>query len=58
MTSKQDACTRCGTHLTPDEPHVWLELQSADLDYAPIDRTQLLCEDCYEDYREFLQTEH
>lgn len=56
MSTKQETCVRCRTSLTPDEPHVWLELQSTDLDYSPIDRTQLLCEDCYEDYRAFLQT--
>ena len=54
MESK-DTCARCGARIASDDPHVWFDIQGTNLGYDPIDTSQLLCGDCYADYREFLR---
>ena len=49
-----DTCERCGATIGEDDPHVWLEVQSTNLGYDPIDTTQLFCADCYAAYKTFL----
>lgn len=52
--ASNDTCERCGTTIDGGDPHVWLDIQSTNLGYDPIDTTQLLCRDCYGAYKEFL----
>ncbi len=54
MVSSEQTCIRCGHHLTDGDPRVWLTLQSANLGYEPLDDEHVVCETCYDAYRDFI----
>jgi hypothetical protein len=54
MSSTELTCARCGNQITDDDPHVWLTIQGVDLEYELLDDEHVVCESCYEAYREFI----
>ncbi len=54
MPTTKQSCDRCGAQITDSDPHVWLTLQSVNLGYEPLDDEHIVCESCYEAYRNFI----
>ncbi|SIR72860.1 hypothetical protein SAMN05421858_3468 [Haladaptatus litoreus] len=54
MPSTEQACARCGNQITDDDPHAWLTIQGVNLGYEIIDDDHVVCENCYNDYRDFI----
>ena len=50
----EETCARCGTQITDEDPHVWLTIQGVNLGYELLDDDHVVCGNCYDDYRDFI----